>query len=345
MGSVFLPDGMTTVGDTLLANNLSNTDAEYERVLRLIEEANPSIAAPLQCTMPDEPILIPGGHKLEPLEKANYAVFRDSYRVASKDSKNVLQEIATDCQQFYEMLAISEWVAQNFGEYSAMSGVADTNTGIGGVGVMVEARGQQILQQLRELDAMLVRYASANAVDKSALKQKIKTKYTDLHGRFGRELNRITGGIKSNVRQSPLLNANNAMKIATGQSSGARTIPLTGAKETKNLMKVLKGARVIGKGVVLVDLGFRVNNVRMQPTMEGKIRQATIEASGFAFSAALAMNVGQAIAPIILVNPVLGILLLIVVGAGAAIAGDYLGKMLGATAWDNAYQYGQVIIR
>ena len=344
MGSIFLSDGQSSVSEFLIPPNQNSTDAEYQRILKLIDEANPKISDPLQCSIPDEPIYVPSsGHSLEPADKLNYEIFRDSYRTTTPDVKQLLKDVAEDCQQFYELIALSEWATETFSGYSTVSGAADFNTGIGGVGAMIDSRGNKILEHLKKLDALLVQYANAPVSQKGLLKQKIKLAYGDLHGRFGNELGKMVGKIKPHTKQSPLINPNNAMKIATGKSSGARTIPLTGAKETRNLMRFLKNARVVGRGIVAVDLGFRLNNVRNAPTFESKIRTTTVEATGFAFSAGATLMVGKALAPLILVNPVVGVILLLVVGATAAISGDYLGKFVGGKAWDSAYSFGQTL--
>ena len=207
---------------------------------------------------------------------------------------------------------------------------------------MIDTRGKRILDDLHKIDKLLVAYANANTSQKGRLKQRIKEAYTTLHGKFGSEITKMVGNIKPNAKQSPLINANNAMKIATRQSSGARTIPLTGAKETRNPTRFLNNSKVIGHGIIAVDLGFRINNIRNAPTMETKIRTTTVESLGFVGSAGLSMLAGKALLPLIFVNPLAGVfLLMIVVGAGAAIAGDYLGKGFGGALRDYSYKQGQ----
>ena len=346
MGSVFLPDEQSNLSNFLLQQPKDSTDAEYQRILKLINDANPKVQNPLQCTIPDEPILVPSsGHFLEAPEKSHFEYFRNSYRTASNDGKQLLKELSQDCQQFYELLAISEWTSETFGDYSSLSGAADFNTGLGGIGTMINTRGQEILNQLSKIDELIVRYASSSTSQKATLKQEIKKAYADLHGRFGNDINKMIGKVKPNSKQSPLINPNNAMKIAAGKSSGARSIPLTGAKETRNLMRLLNKSRIVGRGIVAIDLGFRINNVRVAPTLESKIRTATVEATGFVVSSYAALYAGQALASVILVNPIVGVVLLLAVGVTAAILGDYAGKYAASNVWDTANSYGQILAR
>lgn len=57
-----------------------------------------------------------------------------------------------------------------------VSCISDTNTGAGGVGTMLEARGQRILHQLWELDSLLTQYASPHGVEKSATESPVALK-------------------------------------------------------------------------------------------------------------------------------------------------------------------------
>ena len=83
------------MGSILLPQSESSTEAEYQRILKLIDEANPTIQNPLQCTVSDEPILIPSSdHRLEAAEKSNHENFRNSYRTTSTNGKQLLRELS-----------------------------------------------------------------------------------------------------------------------------------------------------------------------------------------------------------------------------------------------------------
>ena len=341
MGSIFLSDGQSSVSEFLTQQPLNSTDAEYQRVMKLIDEANPSLPNSVQCTVPDEPILVPSpGHSLEPVEKSNYEIFKSAYRATPTDGRQLLKDVAENCEQFYEFLAISEWASETFANYTAISGAADFNTGVGGMGAMLEMRGNTVTAHLSKIDELLRRYAAASANQKGQLKQQIKLEYEKLHGKFGKEISQFMVKVKPNAKQSPLISSNNAMKIATGKGGGSRTMPLMGARETKNLMKVLGRAKNLGRGIVVLDLGFRANNVRSAPDAL-KSKTFFLESAGFAASTFGAATVAKALAPVILFHPILGLLLIVVLGATAAISMDYLGKYLGDKVWD----YGQPKIK
>lgn len=216
-------------------------------------------------------------------------------------------------------------------EYSFSEIGPDMNTFAGGAFTAKLARKEGLVQELNAIEELLKQYQHAKGTERVALKPVIKEAYKAVNHKFSAVLSRYIsrGGTKG-----PVLSARGGMKAAL---KGRTTI--TNSSRARPLLNAAKGLNYVTKGLVVLDLGFRVKNVYQSNNMG---RTAVSEFFGLGASA-LTGYIGGAIAASLVLGP-LGWLVAIVVVGATVVATDYLGKTFGNFVYDQSaslYQYSR----
>jgi len=104
---------------------------------------------------------------------------------------------------------------------------------------------------------------------------------------------------------------------------------ITNSAKARPLISAARGFRHVSRGLIALDIGFRVNNVLNSNNMG---RTFASEAFGLGFSAITGFALGK-IAVIIALGPMGWFLALVVLGI-AVVSMDYMGKMIGNSIYD-----------
>lgn len=155
--------------------------------------------------------------------------------------------------------------------------------------------------------------------------QRAMRAFDDMQIKFRHELSSVTAGVKAR-RGTPMTNPQRAINIAKSSRSVAK-LDVVSQVQANNLVKFSQHAKVLSKGVAVIDFSSRIGNIKNEYDAGGNWeRQMFIESSSFAVSAAAGTavaNVGAAALGFLVVATPIGWVGLVVGGvvvAGAAAA-------------------------
>lgn len=138
----------------------------------------------------------------------------------------------------------------------------------------------------------------------------------------------MVAGANNSRRGTPLTNINRGLNIAR-DSRNAKKLFVADQAQANNLVRLSKYAKILGDGLVLLDVGSRVANIHSTYKNDGNWeRELFVESSSFAASASTGLalvKVGSAALGFVMVATPLGWAGLIVGGlvvAGTAAAGS-----------------------
>ncbi|PCI49272.1 MAG: hypothetical protein COB51_04245 [Moraxellaceae bacterium] len=219
--------------------------------------------------------------------------------------------------------------------HDAYAKIGYTNTFAAGALGGVTSRAAGFAKSIITLERALEAYGNAAALDKAAQKPKVHAAYEQMRRQFNQDLKIASANQKPNGRLGPLKSANQGMKraqiLANNNSSSAI---IKNSDEALKVMHLAKYGKVVGKGMIFLDVGLRVNNVAQS---DNKARTATSETFGFGFSfTAGAMVYGQCVPPLTAATGPWSLAICLLPAGGAALVMDELGKTVGNSAYDAA---------
>ncbi len=176
--------------------------------------------------------------------------------------------------------------------------------------------------------------------DNTPAAQKIKTTYEEMNKNFGDELNLANRGRNAKSRsRSPLNNVQRAMNIVRS-SRNIKKLNLTRNIEASALGEFSKKAKIIGPGIIVLDLGVRAYDVNEVYEQGGDWeRAAFVESFGFVGSAiAGTLTIKAGVAIFLAMTPV-GWVALIVAAAGASLYANDKGKEFGDSIYDDVKKF------
>ncbi|WP_281556821.1 hypothetical protein [Thalassomonas sp. RHCl1] len=184
--------------------------------------------------------------------------------------------------------------------------------------------------------------AKVRGIELVKLEQTVTSLNRELNTKFGAELNKYMGNATASRRGTVWSNPQRGINIAKS-ARNAKSIELSTTRSFEIIKRFEKAANIGGKGIILLDAGFRGEDVYLD-YKAGKDwqRRAVVETTGFGFSTAAGAWVGSTVTTaavsLLMVSTPLG--WAFVIGAGltagyaAAKTGDWIGKGLAGNIYD-----------
>ena len=313
---VFVSPGQT-IDATILAAN-SDTSTLDERI-EAIERLNPSLNGKTITLGQFTPFIIPGPNDDEQMCGANFGSISAEYTALPLDAKKSIDDLGAD-EALTLLQAIQQFKIDHLPEYHIGDATADTNTyGAGVIGAQL-SRSAGVINQMRYIEDLLNKYQLASGIEKTNLKTQIYSAYKSLNTNFGTVLNKyVARAGRGTVRSAQQAIKNAGMNKPTN---------ITNASKVRPLLNASRGFKYVSKGMILLDVGFRVNNIIHSNNMG---RTFTSELFGFGASMATAALAGG-YAAVLALGPMGWIIALIVIGV-AVVSMDYLGKKFGNSVY------------
>lgn len=146
----------------------------------------------------------------------------------------------------------------------------------------VTTRAANFSESIRVLEDALQAYGKAPALEKGALKPKIRSAYDRMNRQFGHDLQLATLRQQPKGKLGPLKSSNQGLKRAQALAkANSNSAIISNADEAFKVMKVARYGKVVGKGLIVLDVGLRVNNVAQS---DNKVKTGISEATGFGAS-------------------------------------------------------------
>jgi len=297
-------------------------DASYEATMRRIEQLNPHI--PKSSAVPSHtPVLIPDpdGPTLEPVMPEGAALMAILNQLPC-ESREVLSELNSE-----EQFTIIAALAGLLDKYDMWQLSGDLNT-YGGAGVgNATMRAGGLYKAIDDVDKALLELRKTPKAQQPQQIAKIRQLYKNLHEKFGFELKNILARNASKIKKGhPLMRPQRGINLALG---GSKRLPLTNANNIKAVSKFAIAGKVVGKGIIFLDLTLRARIVKNQWETGGPWQRELFgQTAGFGLSFAAA-----GIAFSLLLGP-LGVILAIIVSGAIAVGADYIGQGLGYRVYD-----------
>lgn len=321
MADLVIVNQQTTLVDLLKQYEGELDEAQLREIVNTVRDANAHLFD--DSILPiGVPILLPGA---EPQMCMNPSIKSHLAQVAAAplDQRQLLDE-ALGIVGGEQLAALAQMLA-DYGLYGA---AGDTNTfGAASLGHAV-SQASGFHNAVLKVDDALAAYAAAPTGRRHAAKQAVETAYRKLHADFRSELNHYVArqGRARTVRRHPLMNSTRGMNMAR---SGSRTLPLGTHPNLRPVQLLMQHGRVIGRGMIALDIGFRARNIwRVRRGGGNWHRTIAGEFGGLALSLAMGYAVGLLLGPFGL------IIILLAVGA-TAVAFDHIGRSIGHTAYDS----------
>ena len=223
------------------------------------------------------------------------------------------------------------------GVSKAMMTLRDTTAALAGSAASVHAaRGGAFTTAVQRCQNALLAYRDvmhgkgAPGVTPASAGQAIHTAFANMQQKFQYEL-KITALSQKGAprRGTPLGNSTRAMNIARS-SRHIQKLQLTSVTQANALARFSQYGKVLGNGLVLIDVGSRVGNIHNEYKADGDWeRELFIESSSFALSATagvIAVKAGAAALMFLTVATPVGWVGLIVTAAAASIITNDLVK-------------------
>ncbi|MCF6363188.1 MAG: hypothetical protein L3J88_07560 [Gammaproteobacteria bacterium] len=229
------------------------------------------------------------------------------------------------------------------GVSSAMMALRDSTAALAGSATSVHAaRGNAFTATVQHYQNALLIYRDvmhgkgAPGITPASAGQAIHTAFANMQQRFQYELNITALSQKASPRKgTPLTNSTRAMNIARS-SRHIQKLQLTSVVQATALGRFSQYGKVLGNGLVLIDVGSRVGNIHNEYKADGDWeRELFIESSSFVVSATAGiLTVKAGVAFFILATPV-GWIGLIVTAAAASMGANYITKEKSGGVYDS----------
>ena len=215
------------------------------------------------------------------------------------------------------------------GVSKAMVALRDTSAALAGSAASVHAaRGGAFTSAVQRYQNALLAYRDvvqgkgAPGVTPASAGQAIHAAFANMQQKFQYELRITALSQKGAARKgTPLNNSTRAMNIARS-SRHIQKLQLTSVTQATALGRFSQYGKVLGNGLVLIDVGSRVGNIHNEYKADGDWeRELFIESSSFAASAVtgvIAVNAGTAALTFLTVATPVGWIGLIVTAAAAS---------------------------
>ena len=225
-----------------------------------------------------------------------------------------------------DTVAIAEVMAKLHEYNIALAGAATTaySNRMKAFGKAVQAY-QDALLNYRDV----VKSSDISASAREAAKKGTHNAFLTMQQQFRHELSLVTSGVRSR-KGTPLTSATRGTNIARDSRSSRSIAKLNVMSTTQahNLVRFSHYGKYLGNGLVVIDVGSRIGNVRNEYKAGGDWgRELFIESSSFGLSAAtglIAVNAGLYL--IMAATPVGWVGLVV---AGAAVAGSAAAASMG----------------
>jgi len=236
------------------------------------------------------------------------------------DAKKSIDDLGAD-EALILLQAIQQFKIDHLSDYQAADAAADTNTyGSGIIGARL-SRSAGVIKHMRYIEGLLNQYQLASGREKANLKSQINAAYKSLNTNFGAVLNKyVARAGRGTVRSSQQALKNAGMNKPTNITNSAKVRPLLNAA---------RGFKYVSKGMILLDVVFRVRNV-IHAKNRGRTFTSEIVGLGISYGVGY---LGGLFAVSLALGPLGRIIAIVVIGA-AVVASDYLGKEFGNFAYD-----------
>lgn len=298
-----------------------------EERIAAIETMNPHLNGKPVIGSSYTPILITEPGDNEKMCMADFGVARREYRKLSSDTKQSLEAIG-----HREAMTFLESAREFANDYALKDGIGDINTFGGGAIGAVAAQGTGLLVEMQEVEAVLKEYGDAKGTEKAKLRPKVKLAYQRLHAKFGPVIEKYISRAGMGLKQNAIYNINRGMAMV----NKGRIAPLTSGRKMQFFYNCADKLHVVSKGVFFLDIGLRVNNVRLA---DNRMRAGILEGIGWGLATTTAYVAGG-IAVSLALGPIGWIIAIVLIGA-LAVGADYLGKYIGASMYDNISTYNR----
>jgi hypothetical protein len=173
-------------------------------------------------------------------------------------------------------------------------------------------------------------------VNRRRLLRKRASAFKNLNERFQVELRRFQGSARPR-RGTAWTNPERAINQARS-SRTAKPITFSNTRQVMYLNRFAQGARIAGRGLLVLDAGIRANKVRQVYNQGGDwLRTATVETVGMTFGFGAGVITTYAATMLLAATPV-GWVVLVAAGIGAgylaATKADDLGKEIAGKIYD-----------
>lgn len=203
------------------------------------------------------------------------------------------------------------------------------NAFVGGGAASVAKHSDELVNAMGKVEFAVRELADAKSGAERALaKRRVKLAYAELNKKFSPMLKSyLNHSGPREIVDRPIRRLNRAVKLVKKGVDG----PLFSTDAGSRILRVSKVVRFVSRGTVILDLGFRVDNIL---NAQNRQRQAAMETMGFAASFA-AVEVGADIAIGLALGPLGWIIAIFLLGA-TAYGMDDTAKLLTKMAWNGA---------
>ena len=217
--------------------------------------------------------------------------------------------------------------------YNVSTNTGYVNTFAAGALGGVTTRAANFSESIRVLEDALQEYGKAPALEKAALKPKIRSAYDRMNRQFGHDLQLAALRQQPKGKLGPLKSSNQGLKRAQALAkANSNSAIISNADEAFKVMKVARYGKVVGKGLIVLDVGLRVNNVAQS---DNKVKAGVSEAVGFGTSFVTGTIVyNQCVPPLTALTGPWSLAICLLPAGGAAIFADELGKGAGNTTYN-----------
>ncbi len=225
----------------------------------------------------------------------------------------------------------------------------DTTAAMAGSAATVHAsRSNNLVISVQHYQDALLAYRNilqtggATTASKASAGLAISTAFEHMQKQFQYELSMTSGVQKASRRGTPLSNRTRAMNIARSSRS-IEKLQLVSTLQAGKLGRFSKYGKVLGNGLIVVDVAGRIGNVQNEYKAEGNWeRELFIESSSFVVSAAAgltAVKVGARALMFLVVATPAGWVGLIVASAALSIGTNYLVKENSGSWYDDIMKW------
>ncbi|MCG8613395.1 MAG: hypothetical protein MI864_23035 [Pseudomonadales bacterium] len=255
---------------------------------------------------------------------------RQLYNIFSNAPRSSLQQMGALYDEYSgdTVLALAE-IMNQVRAIKELQATKDFTIGsIGAATSVYSERMNGFANAVFQYEETLMKYAHAVRTGsaprmKRGLKMNVKASFANLQRHFAHELKVVTGRVKS-AKGTPLTNVDRALNIAR-DSRKLTKLEIHNQAQAQNLLKFTKHSNRLGTGLVAIDFGSRIGNIKTEYKSGGNWeKEMFIESMSFAVSTGAGMFVAElgtaALGLAIAATPVGWVGLLIVAGGAAVVA-------------------------
>lgn len=258
--------------------------------------------------------------------------FRHRYRALPDHTRQGTHEILANGGG-HILVGVDKFIEEHrLGERSST-----VNAFVGGGAASVAKHSDELIKAMGKVEFAVRELADAKTgTDRALAKRRVKLAYAELNKKFGPMLKSYLH--RSGPREivdRPVYRLNRAVKLVKKGVDG----PLFSTDAGSRILRVSRVVRFVSRGTVILDLGFRVENILNARNHQ---RQAAMETMGLAFSFE-AVEIGSGIAVSMALGPVGWIIAICLLGV-AAYETDEGIKLLTKTVWNETLGPRQPLI-